>query len=52
MYDELTSFMHSVDENDLGVIGLYSSWKNLSNSSVSYHGDSDEVYSRTEEDNM
>ncbi len=35
--------MDNLYHDGIGVIGVYSSWKNLSNSALIYHGDDDEV---------
>jgi len=41
VYNELASFMESVDKDEIGVLGVYASWRNLGNASIVYHGDSD-----------
>lgn len=35
--------MDNLYNDGIGVIGVYSSWKNLSNSAMIYHGDDDEL---------
>jgi hypothetical protein len=41
MYNELTQFMEAIDKDEIGVIGVYASWRNLANASIVFHGDSD-----------
>ncbi len=39
--------MEAIDKDEVGVIGVYASWRNLANASIVFHGDSDEVYAQT-----
>ena len=41
LYNELTQFMEVIDKDEIGVIGVYASWRNLANASIVFHGDSD-----------
>ena len=33
--------MQNVDKDEIGVLGVYASWRNLGNAFILYHGDSD-----------
>lgn len=48
IYEELTNFMFRADKKEIGVLGIFASWGNLSNTDLGSQGaDEDQVFSWT-----